>query len=92
MCTSQQDAVLVRTAIDLGHNLGLTVVAEGVEGEEHVDALRALGCDIAQGFHYARPMPAGRLSELLDEVGTIHDGELTHQGGVTHDASVPAPR
>ena len=74
MCTSQQDAVLVRTAIDLGHNLGLTVVAEGVEGEEHVDALRALGCDIAQGFHYARPMPAGQLSELLDEVGTIHDG------------------
>src|SRR5688572_15427027 len=92
MCTSQQDAVLVRTAIDLGHNLGLTVVAEGVEGEEHVDALRALGCDIAQGFHYARPMPADRLSALLDEVGTIHDGELTHQGGVTHDASVPAPR
>jgi diguanylate cyclase (GGDEF)-like protein len=72
MCTSQQDAVLVRTAIDLGHNLGLTVVAEGVEGEEHVDALRALGCDIAQGFHYARPMPAGQLSALLDEVGTIH--------------------
>jgi diguanylate cyclase (GGDEF)-like protein len=72
MCTSQQDAVLVRTAIDLGHNLGLTVVAEGVEGEEHVDALRALGCDIAQGFHYARPMPAAQLSEVLDEVGTIH--------------------
>src|SRR5215207_2009260 len=75
MCTSQQDAVLVRTAIDLGHNLGLTVVAEGVEGEEHVDALRALGCDIAQGFHYARPMPAARVSELLDRVGTIHDVE-----------------
>ncbi|HLM07886.1 MAG TPA: EAL domain-containing protein [Blastococcus sp.] len=75
MCTSQQDAVLVRTAIDLGHNLGLTVVAEGVEGPEHVDALRALGCDIAQGFHYARPMPAARVSELLDRVGTIHDVE-----------------
>jgi diguanylate cyclase (GGDEF)-like protein len=73
MCTTQQDAVLVRTAIDLGHNLGLTVVAEGVEGEEHVDALRTLGCDIAQGFHYARPMPAAALSELLSRVGTIHD-------------------
>jgi diguanylate cyclase (GGDEF)-like protein len=71
MTTTPQDAVLVRTAIDLGHNLGLTVVAEGVEGVEHVAALRALGCDIAQGFHYARPMPAGSMSELLDRVGTV---------------------
>jgi diguanylate cyclase (GGDEF)-like protein len=76
MCTTQQDAVLVRTAIDLGHNLGLTVVAEGVEGEEHVDALRSLGCDIAQGYHFARPMPAAQLSALLEKVGTIHDGPV----------------
>jgi diguanylate cyclase (GGDEF)-like protein len=75
MTTTQHDAVLVRTAIDLGHNLGLTVVAEGVEGVEHVRALRALGCDIAQGYHYARPMGAAQLSELLDRVGTIHDTE-----------------
>jgi EAL domain-containing protein (putative c-di-GMP-specific phosphodiesterase class I) len=52
------DAALVRAAIDLGHNLGLTVVAEGVETAAHVSALRKLGCDIAQGYHYARPMPA----------------------------------
>jgi diguanylate cyclase (GGDEF)-like protein len=73
MTTTQHDAVLVRTAIDLGHNLGLTVVAEGVEGVEHVTALRALGCDIAQGYHYARPMAADQLDDLLDRVGTIHD-------------------
>jgi diguanylate cyclase (GGDEF)-like protein len=72
MTTTQQDAVLVRTAIDLGHNLGLTVVAEGVEGIEHADALRELGCDIAQGYHFARPMPAAQLGKLLDRVGTIH--------------------
>jgi diguanylate cyclase (GGDEF)-like protein len=81
MTTTQQDAVLVRTAIDLGHNLGLTVVAEGVEGAEHVHALRALGCDIAQGYHYARPMLAEALSELLDRVGTIHDPEGTVRTG-----------
>jgi diguanylate cyclase (GGDEF)-like protein len=81
MTTTQQDAVLVRTAIDLGHNLGLTVVAEGVEGAEHVHALRALGCDIAQGYHYARPMLGEALSELLDRVGTIHDPEGTVRTG-----------
>jgi diguanylate cyclase (GGDEF)-like protein len=81
MTTAPQDAVLVRTAIDLGHNLGLTVVAEGVEGEEHVQALRALGCDIAQGYHYARPMMGDALSELLDKVGTIHDPEGTVRTG-----------
>jgi diguanylate cyclase (GGDEF)-like protein len=79
MTTTQQDAVLVRTAIDLGHNLGLTVVAEGVERAEHADALRALGCDVAQGYHYARPMVAGQLSQLLDQVGTVHGP----RGGVT---------
>jgi diguanylate cyclase (GGDEF)-like protein len=73
MTTTSQDAVLVRTAIDLGHNLGLTVVAEGVEGAEHVTALRELGCDIAQGYHYARPMAGGAMTELLARVGTIHD-------------------
>jgi diguanylate cyclase (GGDEF)-like protein len=73
MTTTSADAVLVRTAIDLGHNLGLTVVAEGVEGREHVTALRALGCDVAQGYHYARPMPGDQMTELLDRVGSIHD-------------------
>jgi EAL domain-containing protein (putative c-di-GMP-specific phosphodiesterase class I) len=65
MTTNSADAVLVRTAIDLGHNLGLTVVAEGVEGAEHVQALRELGCDIAQGYHYARPMPAADLTDWM---------------------------
>ncbi|NEK86118.1 EAL domain-containing protein [Blastococcus saxobsidens] len=73
MTTSAHDAVLVRTAVDLGHNLGLTVVAEGVEEPEHVAALRELGCDIAQGYHYARPMAADALDEILARVGTIHD-------------------
>jgi len=81
MTTASQDAVLVRTAIDLGHNLGLTVVAEGVEGAEHVHALRQLGCDIAQGYHYARPMLGEALTELLDRVGTIHDPEGTVRTG-----------
>ena len=65
MTENEHDAVLVRTAIDLGHNLGLTVVAEGVEQADHVVALRALDCDVVQGYHYARPMPAADVSALF---------------------------
>ena len=71
MADHENDAVLVRTAIDLGHNLGMTVVAEGVETQDHVDALRALGCDIAQGFHYARPMLAADVDALLAPAGSL---------------------
>ncbi|GAA1542934.1 hypothetical protein GCM10009827_073190 [Dactylosporangium maewongense] len=67
MDADHDDAVLVRGAIELGHNLGMTVVAEGVEGIAHVAALQALGCDIAQGYHYARPMPAADLSRWISD-------------------------
>jgi diguanylate cyclase (GGDEF)-like protein len=61
------DAILVRSAIDLGHNLGLTVVAEGVESPDHVAALRELGCDVAQGYHFARPMTPAQLLTWIRE-------------------------
>jgi diguanylate cyclase len=51
------DALLVRSATDLGHNLGLCIVAEGVEDEATLVALTALGVDVVQGFHLGRPMP-----------------------------------
>jgi EAL domain-containing protein (putative c-di-GMP-specific phosphodiesterase class I) len=75
MTTMAQDAVLVRAAIDLGHNLGLTVVAEGVEGPEHATALRDLGCDVAQGYHFARPMHAEDVTALLQR-GDLRAGLL----------------
>jgi EAL domain-containing protein (putative c-di-GMP-specific phosphodiesterase class I) len=56
-----EDTAIVRSTNDLGHNLGLTVVAEGVEDEWTLDLLSAFGCDLAQGFHIARPMPPGDL-------------------------------
>jgi diguanylate cyclase len=65
MDSDHDDAALVRGAIDLGHNLGLTVVAEGVEGAAHVAALHRLGCDVAQGYHYARPMPPNHVADWL---------------------------
>ncbi|WP_433203204.1 putative bifunctional diguanylate cyclase/phosphodiesterase [Dactylosporangium sp. CS-047395] len=65
MHVDQDDAILVRGAIELGHNLGMTVVAEGVEGTAHAAALLRLGCDIAQGYHYARPMPGSDIEQWL---------------------------
>jgi EAL domain-containing protein (putative c-di-GMP-specific phosphodiesterase class I)/ActR/RegA family two-component response regulator len=61
-CGASRDAlVIVRTMVDLAHNLGLTVCAEGVENEDVVRLLEELGCDSLQGFHIARPMDADRL-------------------------------
>jgi len=67
MAKSQNDAVIVRSTIDLAHNLGLKTVAEGVENQEIWDRLTALGCDEAQGYHMGRPMPAGDLTRWLEE-------------------------
>jgi diguanylate cyclase (GGDEF)-like protein len=50
-------ATVVRSAIDMGHGLGLKVVAEGIETQAVANTLREFGCDIAQGFFYAKPMP-----------------------------------
>jgi diguanylate cyclase (GGDEF)-like protein len=61
----EQDEVIVRSTIDLGHNLGLEVVAEGVENNEVLDRLRGFGCDIAQGFCISRPLDAERFVSWL---------------------------
>jgi diguanylate cyclase (GGDEF)-like protein len=63
------DELLVRSAVDLGHSLGLTVVAEGVERREQAEVLRKLGCDVAQGYHFARPMPTDQFLSWLLERG-----------------------
>jgi diguanylate cyclase (GGDEF)-like protein/PAS domain S-box-containing protein len=61
------DAVIVRSTIDLAHNLGMSVVAEGVEDEDALDMLIEYGCDSAQGYFFSRPCPAEELTEWLNE-------------------------
>jgi EAL domain-containing protein (putative c-di-GMP-specific phosphodiesterase class I) len=61
MTTDSGNAHIVRGVVALGHNLGLTMVAEGVEDDETLRALRELGCDVVQGFLLARPMASQDL-------------------------------
>jgi EAL domain-containing protein (putative c-di-GMP-specific phosphodiesterase class I) len=61
MRTNRDDALIVRSTIDLGHNLGLRLVAEGVEDPVTLDLLRQQGCDGAQGYHLSRPVPADQI-------------------------------
>jgi len=56
MTTNENDKVIVRSAIDLAHNLGLKVVAEGVEMVSAVELLEEFGCDQLQGYHFGKPM------------------------------------
>lgn len=59
------DATIVGSLIGLGRNLGMKVVAEGVENEEVANQLKSLGCDVAQGYWLSRPVPADALAKWL---------------------------
>jgi diguanylate cyclase (GGDEF)-like protein len=80
MAHDPSDAAIVRSTIDLAHNLGLRVVAEGVENQESWRRLREQGCDLAQGFHVSRPLPGGELGRLI----------VAHEAGLAAEASTGA--
>ncbi|MBA4174963.1 MAG: GGDEF domain-containing protein [Leptothrix sp. (in: Bacteria)] len=67
MGRDEDDAKIVRSTIDLAHNLGLTVVAEGVENAATLARLAALDCDEGQGYHMSRPLPAGEMTAFADQ-------------------------
>ena len=67
MTSNDSDAVIVRSVIDLGHNLGLKVSAEGVEDQQTWDALSSMGCDMAQGYFLSRPLLGAELACWLSE-------------------------
>ncbi len=71
MIDDSGDAVIVQSTIDLAHNLGLKVVAEGVETEEAWVRLRSMGCDTAQGYLMSRPLTAGEFVSWLDTSGRL---------------------
>ena len=65
--SDNRNAIMVRSTIELAHQLGMKVVAEGIEDEACLQRLAEMGCDTGQGYHIGRPMPAFALSEFLVE-------------------------
>lgn len=65
MAIDEDDRLIVGTTIDMGHNFGLRVIAEGVEDGQTVDLLKQMGCDQVQGYYYARPMPVDELYDWM---------------------------
>jgi diguanylate cyclase (GGDEF)-like protein len=63
---ASEGGVIVRSTVDLAHSLGLDVVAEGIEDSETAVALRKLGCDFGQGYHFARPVPVDQMLARLE--------------------------
>jgi EAL domain-containing protein (putative c-di-GMP-specific phosphodiesterase class I) len=64
MAAEDRDRAVVHSAIELAHSLGLGVVAEGVEDEATYETLRRIGCDVVQGYHVSRPVPAEEISAV----------------------------
>jgi diguanylate cyclase (GGDEF)-like protein len=65
MTSNASDAVIVRSTIDLAHNMGMAVVAEGIESQKIMDALRHMNCDVGQGYFLSKPVPAAELQQWL---------------------------
>ena len=76
MVHDENDASIVKSVTDLVHNLGYTVVAEGVENQEILDQLRLLGCDEAQGYHFSKPRP---VTDLMATIKAIEDNLSTNK-------------
>jgi EAL domain-containing protein (putative c-di-GMP-specific phosphodiesterase class I) len=60
-----EDTAIVQMIIELAHTLGMEVIAEGVEREEQAQRLKEMGCDFAQGYHFAQPLPAEAVPQFL---------------------------
>ena len=83
MTESSDDDVIVHSTARLGRNLGLNVVAEGVETAEHLERVRAYGCDVAQGYFFSRPLPGDDLLRWLEAL------EPRAYAGIGSSASAP---
>ena len=80
MLQSSSDAIIVHSTIELGRNLGLRVVAEGVENALTLQQLDLLGCHAVQGYHISRPITPGDLTSWLEQQATTPTPEPSRDG------------
>ena len=71
LANEKSDPAIVSAIIKMAHSLGLRVLAEGLETEEQLQLLSSLGCDEAQGYLLAKPMPAAELEQLLSRASSL---------------------
>lgn len=64
--TGGEDEMIVRTIVNLAHNLNMDVIAEGIETESQLDRLKALGCEYGQGFLFSKAVPAEEATAILE--------------------------
>jgi diguanylate cyclase (GGDEF)-like protein len=91
--SGQEELAIVRTIIELARTLDLQTTAEGVETSEQLDALRSLGCEVGQGYHFARPLDANHVRAFLE----AHSGQRNPEVAshpmefATHDKGTTSP-
>jgi diguanylate cyclase (GGDEF)-like protein len=83
MLSDESDLIIVRSTINLGHDLGLKVVAEGVEDEATLHRLAGLGCDLAQGYHFSKPLAPGAFNEWIGLSPDMPDVILPARDGLS---------
>jgi EAL domain-containing protein (putative c-di-GMP-specific phosphodiesterase class I) len=85
MKDDENDASIIRATVGLAHDLGLHVVAEGVENQESQDLLQALNCEYAQGYHICKPAPANEISKLLSNYTPYNFAKSSDDGSLNID-------
>jgi EAL domain-containing protein (putative c-di-GMP-specific phosphodiesterase class I) len=83
MLSDESDLIIVRSTINLGHDLGLKVVAEGVEDEATLHRLAGLGCDFAQGYHFSKPLSPDAFNEWIGLSADAPDAIFPARGGLS---------
>jgi EAL domain-containing protein (putative c-di-GMP-specific phosphodiesterase class I) len=89
MTDTKDNSEIVKTIVTLAHNLGMKVIAEGVETAEQAEQLRTLGCEYGQGYLFSRPISQSKVLELLEREarGSMNVGfvdELTEEPVLTN--------
>jgi PAS domain S-box-containing protein len=95
MTSERESRKIVAAVVGLGHSLDMTTVAEGVETEEQADILLRLGCELAQGWLYGRPMPAERIPDMIASAAQVQSNGMLPQpkeGTISSLEALPAQR